>query len=52
MCTMQMVDLSIVGLPRGDMQGHGKAARPTWDDSKEWVGKRVDATVRAWQGQD
>ena len=39
-----MIDLPKGGLPKGDMKGHGEAARPTWDDSKEWVGKRVVGT--------
>ena len=26
------------------MKGHGEAARPTWEDSKEWVGKRAVGT--------
>ena len=39
-----MIDLPKRGLPKGKMKGHGEAARPTWDDSKEWVGKRVVGT--------
>ena len=40
-----------LGVARGYLQGHGEAARPTWEDSKEWVGQGVGATVRAWERQ-
>ena len=48
---MQVIDLPKRGLSKGNMKGHGEAARPTWEDSKEWVGKRAVGTEGLAKGK-